>query len=110
MNNTISLITIGAKKAFPANFHQVFSIKPEIVIRGSGRDMSHGLTLLRQHTPTIAMIGLPVIAHSTLAMLGRIQKSSPRTRVMIVAPEYVEEHVTAAFNAGCAGFILTECS
>jgi DNA-binding NarL/FixJ family response regulator len=108
VSTTISLILVGTKETLPDGLSHILDAEPDFSIIGKADDFSHGISLVKQHTPTIVVLWLPILDESAITILSDLKAVSPRTRTIIIAPNFIEEHVTSVFNAGCAGFVLKE--
>lgn len=108
MSKTISLFLIGTKETLPDDLSHTLAGAPDFSILDKADDLLQGCSVLTQSTPSIVILGLPVLDESAITTLKQIKECSPRTRTITMAPKFVEDHIASVFNAGCSGFVLKE--
>jgi DNA-binding NarL/FixJ family response regulator len=108
LTNPINVILVDTGETLPDDLSTILTAPSEISILGKTNASRHGLLLVHQLKPTIVILGLPVLDKSAIKILKRLSASSLKPRTIIVAPTFVESHVAAVFDAGCAGFVSRE--
>jgi len=83
---------------------------PDIKVVGEASNGREALKKLSGVRPDIALIGLDTEEPNGLEVLGRIKKSYPRTKVLILSLRSGEKSVTQAFRSGALGYLPKEAA
>ena len=90
MTQPINVVLVDAGETLPDDLTAILATAPELSILGQTNDSRRGLLLLGQLAPTIVILSLPILDKSAIRRLKRIKASSPQTRTIIMASNFVE--------------------
>jgi DNA-binding NarL/FixJ family response regulator len=75
---------------------------------GVAADAMAAIDMARDHEPDLVMLDLLMPGMSGLEVVGTIQKTSPRTRVVLLTASESAEDLLAAVKAGASGYLTKD--
>jgi DNA-binding NarL/FixJ family response regulator len=75
---------------------------------GVAADAMAAIDMAREHEPDLVMLDLLMPGMSGLEVVGTIQKTSPRTRVVLLTASESAEDLLAAVKAGASGYLTKD--
>jgi two-component system response regulator NreC len=82
--------------------------EPDLEVVGQAPDGRQGLALTQALCPDVAVMDVIMPGLNGLEAARRIQKSCPRTNVVVLSMYSTQEHVYQALQAGASGFVAKE--
>jgi DNA-binding NarL/FixJ family response regulator len=83
---------------------------PDIEIVGEAGDGSEALAVARRVEPDVVLMDLLMPRMDGITAIGRFREDLPETEVVAMTSFIEEEKVTAALEAGAAGYLLKDAS
>ncbi len=74
---------------------------------GDGRE---ALEMIERHRPDVALLDITMPGLNGLEVAGRVEKASPRTKVVILSMHAGEAYVAQALRVGVAGYLLKDAA
>lgn len=74
---------------------------------GDGRQ---ALDLIEKHRPEVALLDITMPGLNGLEVAGRVEKVSPKTRILILSMHAGEAYVAQALRVGVAGYLLKDAA
>lgn len=84
--------------------------RPGIEVVGEAGDGRDALLLIERHRPDVALLDITMPGLNGLEVAGRVEKVSPRTRVVILSMHAGEAYVAQALRVGVAGYLLKDAA
>jgi DNA-binding NarL/FixJ family response regulator len=81
-----------------------------VTVVAEAADGRAALAAIEEHTPDVALVDIAMPELNGLEVVGRVARSSPRTRVVIVTMHAGEAFVAQALRAGVAGYLLKDAA
>jgi DNA-binding NarL/FixJ family response regulator len=92
------------RKGLRAFFDQL----DDIEVVGEASDGSEGVALARRHRPDVVLMDLLMPNMDGVTAIGRIKAELPETEIVTMTSFIEEDKVTAALEAGAAGYVLKD--
>jgi DNA-binding NarL/FixJ family response regulator len=108
MTNLTEMVLIATSETFPDELYTILASIKDVSVKGDAYSVSKGFLLVERWKPSIVILGLPALDKFAIPILKRIKGLSAGTRVIILAPRFDEEDVSAVFDTGCTGFLGSE--
>jgi DNA-binding NarL/FixJ family response regulator len=83
---------------------------PDVRVVGEAGDGRTALELIERHRPDVALLDVSMPGLNGLEVAGRVAKSCPRARVIILSMHKGETFVAKALRAGVAGYLLKDAA
>ena len=83
---------------------------PEVRVVGESADGREALEMIDRLRPDVALVDITMPGLNGLEVAGRVAKSSPNTRVLILSMHAGEVYVAQALRAGVAGYLLKDAA
>ncbi len=83
---------------------------PDVEIVGEAGDGSEALAVARRAGPDVVLMDLLMPRMDGITAIGRFREELPETEVVAMTSFIEEEKVTAALEAGAAGYLLKDAS
>jgi DNA-binding NarL/FixJ family response regulator len=81
-----------------------------VTVVAEAADGRAALAAIEEHKPDVALVDIAMPELNGLEVVGRVVRSSPRTRVVIVTMHAGEAFVAQALRAGVAGYLLKDAA
>ena len=104
-SSNIRIAIVDDHSMFVQAITQLLEREPDIEITGGANTVADGLRLVADTQPDVAIVDFQLPDGDGASLTASIGKASPETRVMILSGSDAEQHVVAAVDAGCAGFV-----
>ncbi|HEY1737273.1 MAG TPA: response regulator transcription factor [Acidimicrobiia bacterium] len=104
-SSNIRIAIVDDHSMFVQAITQLLDREPDIEITGGANTVADGLRLVAETQPDVAIVDFQLPDGDGASLTAAIGKASPATRVMILSGSDAEQHVVAAVDAGCAGFV-----
>jgi DNA-binding NarL/FixJ family response regulator len=83
---------------------------PEVIVVAETGDGREALELIEQHRPDVALLDITMPGMNGLEVAARTERTSPKTRVVILSMHANEGYVAQALRAGIAGYLLKDAA
>lgn len=93
---------------FRKGMRSLLETMPEITLVGEAKSGREAVELSLAHQPDVVLMDLQMPEGSGLAATRELNKSSPRTRILVVTLFEDNDSVFAALRAGAHGYILKD--
>ncbi len=83
---------------------------PDVEVVAEAADGEEALRAIETLKPDIALLDIAMPKLTGLAVLGRVAKASPATRVLLLSMYDNDEYVAEAVRAGAAGYLVKDAA
>ena len=107
---TIHVALVDDHALFSQSLSMALEAYDDVEIVGRADRLGTGVALVSKHQPDVVLLDYRLPDGDGVAGALRIKEESPQTKVVIVTAVEDESVLTAAMEAGCAGFITKSAS
>jgi two-component system response regulator NreC len=80
--------------------------QPDMAVIGEAGDGLETLAQVEKLAPDVLLLDLSMPRLGGLTALGRLQQTSPQTRILVLTMHEDEEYLRAALQSGASGYVL----
>jgi DNA-binding NarL/FixJ family response regulator len=93
-----------------AGLRALLADQPGVEVVGETGDGRDALEMIERHRPDVALLDITMPGLNGLEVAGRVEKASPRTKVVILSMHAGEAYVAQALRVGVAGYLLKDAA
>jgi two-component system response regulator DegU len=90
------------------HIRRVLEAEPDLQVVAEASDGQQAVRLAEVHVPDVAIVGEETALLDGIEATRRIRECSPATQVVVYSVHSDDVHVTAALQAGAAGFVAAD--
>jgi len=106
----IRVLVVDDHQVVRAGLRAFLDLLDDIEVVGEASDGSEGLVLARRLGPDVVLMDLLMPRMDGITAIGRIREELPDVEVVAMTSFIEEEKVTAALEAGAAGYLLKDAA
>lgn len=106
----IRVLVVDDHQVVRAGLRAFLDLLDDIEVVGEASDGSEGLALARRLGPDVVLMDLLMPRMDGITAIGRIREELPDVEVVAMTSFIEEEKVTAALEAGAAGYLLKDAA
>lgn len=89
-----------------AGLRMLIEAEPDMTVVGEAGDGLEALAQVEKLAPDVLLLDLSMPRLGGLAALGRLRRTAPQTRILVLTMHEDEEYLHAALQSGAAGYVL----
>lgn len=93
-----------------AGLRALLENQPGVEVVGEAGDGREALDMIERHRPDVALLDITMPGMNGLEVAARVDKASPRTRVVVLSMHAGEAYVAQALRVGVAGYLLKDAA
>jgi DNA-binding NarL/FixJ family response regulator len=106
----IRVLIVDDHQVVRAGLRVFLDLLDDIEVVGEAADGSEGVAMARRLTPDVVLMDLLMPRMDGITAIGRIREELPDVEVVAMTSFIEEEKVTAALEAGAAGYLLKDAA
>jgi DNA-binding NarL/FixJ family response regulator len=106
----IRVLIVDDHQVVRAGLRVFLDLLDDIEVVGEASDGSEGVAMARRLTPDVVLMDLLMPRMDGITAIGRIREELPDIEVVAMTSFIEEEKVTAALEAGAAGYLLKDAA
>lgn len=106
----IRVLIVDDHQVVRAGLRVFLDLLDDIQVVGEASDGSEGVAMARRLTPDVVLMDLLMPRMDGITAIGRIREELPDVEVVAMTSFIEEEKVTAALEAGAAGYLLKDAA
>ena len=106
----IRVLIVDDHQVVRAGLRVFLDLLDDIEVVGEASDGSEGVAMARRLTPDVVLMDLLMPRMDGITAIGRIREELPDVEVVAMTSFIEEEKVTAALEAGAAGYLLKDAA
>jgi DNA-binding NarL/FixJ family response regulator len=106
----IRVLVVDDHQVVRAGLRVFLDLLDDIQVVGEASDGSEGVAMARRLTPDVVLMDLLMPRMDGITAIGRIRDELPDVEVVAMTSFIEEEKVTAALEAGAAGYLLKDAA
>ena len=105
---TIRVLIVDDHAVVRTGLRVFLDLQPDIEVVGEAADGSEGVALARRLEPDVILMDLLMPNMDGITAIGRVKADRPETEIVTMTSFIEEDKVTAALEAGAAGYVLKD--
>ena len=93
-----------------AGLRALLENQPGVEVVGEAGDGREALDMIERHRPDVALLDITMPGMNGLEVASRVDKASPRTRVVVLSMHAGEAYVAQALRVGVVGYLLKDAA
>jgi DNA-binding NarL/FixJ family response regulator len=110
MTQPVTVVIADDQRLVRQGLRLILESEPDIQVLAEASDGAEAVTLIREHSPTVALLDIRMPVLDGLRAARQVIASVPATRVLILTTFDADEYVYEALRAGVSGFLLKDAA
>ena len=108
MGEPVTVVIADDQRLVRQGLRLILESEPGIAVVAEAADGAEAVTLVRQHSPAVALLDIRMPVLDGLRAARLVIEKYPATRVLILTTFDADEYVYEALRAGASGFLLKD--